>query len=66
MVQMLHVNSKLVQLHANDLIDYRIIQNGTFVPEIQPHNVRDVIAEIIQIINWTLQKKELKIEFGDL
>ena len=28
--------------------------------------MRDVIAEIIQIINWTLQNKELQIEFRDL
>ena len=34
MIRIVHVNSKLAQLHANDLLDHRIIQNGQFVPEI--------------------------------
>ena len=47
MVRIMHVNSKLVLLHANDLLDHRIIQNGKFEPHMKPHNVLEVISEII-------------------
>ena len=32
MAQLILVNSKIVMLHANDLLDHKMIQNGNFVP----------------------------------
>ena len=32
MAQIVSVSSKLVLFHANDLLDHRIIQNGSFAP----------------------------------
>ena len=54
MAHCIYVNSKLVLLHANDLLDHRIIQNGKFLPQMKTHNVLEVITEIIHIMNWTI------------
>ena len=62
MARIMHVNSKLVLLHANDLLDHRIIQNGKFVPEMKTHNVLEAINEIINIMNWTIQHRDLTIK----
>ena len=60
---MIKVNSKLIRFHANDLLDHRVIQSGKFVPSPSVSPVEDVILEIIEMMNWTIQNRNLKFEF---
>ena len=60
---MIIVNSKLIRFHANDLLDHRIIESGQFVPSLSVSSVGDVMEEIIEMMNWNIQKRNLKIQF---
>ena len=51
----------MVMLHANDLLDQRIIENGSFVPHYAEDSVSKTILEIVSIVRETLGKKKLKI-----
>ena len=44
----------MVMLHANDLLDQRIIENGNFVPNITSGSIIEAINEMIELINSTL------------
>ena len=63
LAQMIVINSKLVRFHANDLLDHRVIQSGKFVPSLSVSSVEDSILEIIEMMSWTLQRRNLKIDF---
>ena len=50
-------------LHANDLLDKKIIEHGGFVPSYTESSVHDTINEIITIVRFTIMHKtQLQIE----
>ena len=60
---MVVINSKLIRFHANDLLDHRVIQSGHFEPSPIVSSVEDSILEIVDMMNWTLGHRNLKIDF---
>ena len=52
----------MVELHANDLLDQRIIQNGKFTRNITSGSLINAIKEMIDLMNTTLNFRNLKIE----
>ena len=59
MVQTMLVASQLVLFHANDLLDQRIIQNGSFTPDYQEGDICMAIMEIVNMVRWTLERKQI-------
>ena len=55
------VSSQMIMLHANDLLDQRIIENGQFVPNMTSGSIKETVAEMIDLMNSTLEFKNLKI-----
>ena len=49
-------------MHANDLIDMRIIENGRFIPNIMAGSIEQAVREIIDLINSTLIDRDLTIK----
>ena len=49
-------------LHAQDMLDQRIIEHGSFVPLYTKGYVREAICEIVELLNLTLTETQLKIE----
>ena len=54
MAQIILISSQMVMLHANDLLDQRIIENGNFVPNITSGSIIEAIKEMIDLMNSTL------------
>ena len=63
LAQMIFINSKLIRFYANDLLDQRILKNGSFKPLRSYQSAFHAILEIIQIIRWNVQHRNLKIDF---
>ena len=63
LIMMIAINSKLVRFHANDLLDHRVIQSGKFVPSPSVSCVEHAMLEIIDMMSWTLDRQNLKIDF---
>ena len=61
LVQVMLVSSQMIMLHANDLLDQRIIENGHFVPNMTSGSIKETVAEMIDLMNSTLEFKNLKI-----
>ena len=51
----------MILMHANDLLDWRIIENGSFVPNLSVNQICDVIKEMVDLMNSTLVNRDLKI-----
>ena len=51
----------MVMMHANDLLDQRIIDNGSFVPNLTSGSIVDTLNEVIELMNTTLTERNLKI-----
>ena len=51
----------MILMHANDLLDWRIIENGSFVPNLSVNQICDVIREMVDLMNSTLVNRDLKI-----
>ena len=49
--------------HVNDLLDSKIVQSGKFFPVRTYQFVGRTIQEIIHMMQWTLKKRDLVIEF---
>ena len=47
MAQTISVSSKLILLHANDLLDQKIIENNAFEPFYEQGSVLDSVNQII-------------------
>ena len=43
LVKVLLVSSQMIMMHANDLLDQRIIESGSFVPKLTSGSIIDVI-----------------------
>ena len=55
MAKLLNVSSNMLLLHTQDLLDWRVIENGSFIPHYTQESIHKVIQEIIQIANFTLR-----------
>ena len=55
----------MVMMHANDLLDYRIIENGSFKPNMTFGNIFGSVNEMIELMNSTLTYKNLNIVLED-
>ena len=55
----------MVMMHANDLLDYRIIENGSFKPNMTFGNILSSVNEMIELMNSTLTYKNLSIILVD-
>ena len=51
----------MILMHANDLLDWRIIENGSFVPNLSVNQICYVIKEMVDLMNSTLVNRDLKI-----
>jgi len=61
MSQTILISSKLVLLHANDLLDQQHLSKGQFSPFYEPGSVWEALFEIVEMINHTLKGKKVKI-----
>ena len=52
-------------LHAQDLLDHRIIEHGSFVPTYTKGCVSEAICEIVEMLNLTLTEKKLTIVYAN-
>ena len=55
----------MVELHANDLLDLRIIKSGTFLGNMKAGSIVMAIKEMIALMNLTLESKELRIKLQE-
>ena len=62
MAKTIHFTSKLLLLHANDLLDLRIIENDGFAPVFMKDDICEAIFEIVSMVRWTIGTKNLKIK----
>ena len=46
-IQTIFTSSNLLLHHSNDLLDYRIIENGGFQPQLSESSLSDSILEIV-------------------
>ena len=61
MAETIVISSQYIMFHANDLLDSRIIEHGSFTPAYYPSSVKRAIEEIITLIRFTLMDRKLKI-----
>ena len=61
MVQTLFVSSQMLMLHANDMLDQRIIENGSFVAHPTIGSPAATIREMTNLISQTTRHKDLQI-----
>ena len=59
MAETVLISSQMVMLHANDLLDQRIIENGSFVPLYTAGSVSQAMLEMVQLIRLTLHRRKL-------
>ena len=55
--------SKQVLLHANDLLDQKLLENGHFQPAYKSGSVFSALYEITKIASLTIQNRDVKISF---
>ena len=51
----------MILMHAHDLLDWRIIENGSFIPNPTVSLLSDAINEMIDLMSSTLVNRNLKI-----
>ena len=61
MVETILLSSQLILMHAHDFLDQQIIEHGNFVPYFEVHNMIDSINEMVQIMNFSVQKRKVRI-----
>lgn len=61
MAQIINISSNMLILHAQDLLDQRIIEQGKFAPCYSKSKVSDAINEIVNMVNLTLDQTQLNI-----
>ena len=47
MAETILISSQMVMLHANDMLDQRIIENGSFVPFYSIESVKAAITQMV-------------------
>ena len=61
LIRLIMTCSNLALFHANDLLDYKIIQNGSFQPTFTSESVVEAILQTIQILEYTIQNSNLEV-----
>ena len=56
----------MLMLHANDLLDQRLIEHGKFLPVYTNGSITDSIKEVIRAFNLTLYQKSVEIKLVQL
>ena len=51
----------MILMHANDLLDWRIIENGSFYPNARLGPICCAISEMVDLMNSTLVNRDLTI-----
>ena len=51
----------MILMHAHDLLDWRIIENGSFIPNPTVSLLSDTINEMIDLMSSTLVNRNLTI-----
>ena len=54
MAQIVSVSSKLVLFQANNLLDHRNIQNGSFAPAYSCSSIPNALLEVVEMMRWTI------------
>lgn len=62
--QLIAISSKMVLFHANDLLDLRFLQTGNFTPSFYLGSPSQAIREIVNLIQATLEGKDLTINLN--
>ena len=56
------ISSQMILMHANDLLDWRIIKEGSFVAKRTISPICCAISEMIDLMNATLVDNDLTIK----
>ena len=59
--QIILICSKQVLLHANDLLDQKLLKNGRFRPAYMSGSVYQSLLEIVKVASLTIQNRDLKV-----
>ena len=59
--QVILICNKQVLLHANDLLDQKLLQNGQFTPSYRQGSLFRAISEIVRIASMTIQKHDIDV-----
>ena len=51
----------MILMHANDLLDWRVIENGSFTSDMKVNPLCCALEEMIDLINSTLVNRDLAI-----
>ena len=51
----------MVLMHANDLLDWRIIENGSFAANMTSGSISGAITEMVDLVNSTLTSRNLSV-----
>ena len=62
MIKILSVSSELLLHHSNDLLDYRIIKNGSFMPQYTTASLAQSVIDTVELSKSTLLQKKIEIE----
>ena len=63
MAQTINISCNMMLLHAQDLLDQRIIENGSFLPHYTQSSAVQAIKEIVDMVTLTLNQDRLFIEY---
>ena len=63
MVETMLLSSQFIMMHAHDFLDQQLIEHGNFKPYFDTGYLEDAIAEIVQMMNFSVHKRDLKIQF---
>ena len=53
----------MLLLHTQDLLDQRVIEMGSFNANLTLESVQEVIREIVDMMNFTINSQELQIKY---
>ena len=62
MSQTIYVSSKLMLLHANDLLDQSLIENGSFSPSFAKSSLAEAVLQMVKLVRLTLTQKKVVIQ----
>ena len=63
MAQMIFISTQMLMMHANDLLDSRVIEQGNFSPTLSPVDVYETILEMVQIVRFNQAHRQIQINF---
>ena len=63
MIETILLSSQFILMHTHDFLDQQIIEHGNFVPYFEVQNIIDAIVEMVQIMNFSVQKRKVRISY---